>query len=297
MLRRTIEIGSPARLQVKLSQLVVHRDDEEHRIPFEDIGFLILDHPQITCSQSVFRYCADHNVALVVTNEKHLPASLLLSLDAHSTQGKIMRMQATTPKEQQHHLWQQIVKAKITAQAMTLSATHGIDNARLLRLAKTVQPDDKSNHEGQAARIYFKLQFGNDFKRDQNGKTNVNILLNYGYSIIRTACARALMGAGLHPAFGLHHHNQYNVFCLVDDIVEPLRPMVDKCVTELSEAESFNGLDRTAKSRLLELLADSVLINKRQLPLMSALGIYCSSLRKALEKRKGGRLAIPTATK
>ena len=295
MIRRTIEIASAAQLRVGMAQLVINRDGEEHSVPFEDIGFLILDNPQITCSQGVFRHCAKYNVALIITDEKHLPASLLLPLDVHSTQGRTMRMQAMTPEALQHNLWQQIIKAKITAQAAALSETHGIKNARLLRLTKTVLPNDKSHNEGQASRIYFKLLFGKDFKRDQDGSNDVNILLNYGYSLIRTACARALMGAGLHPAFGIYHHNQYNVFCLADDIVEPLRPLVDRCVVELSRAEEFNGLDRYAKNQLLEILSSLVLIKKRKLPLMSALTTYCSSLRKILESHKG-RLAIPAAT-
>ena len=287
-------MASAATLRVKLGQLVIYRDSEEHSIPLEDIGFLILDNPQITCSQSVFRHCAENNVALIITDEKHLPASLLLPLDVHSTQGKMIRMQATTTVDLQHKLWQQIIKAKITAQATALSATHGVENMRLLRLAKSVQPNDKGNNEGQASRIYFKLLFGDDFKRDQDGSGDVNILLNYGYSLIRSACARALMGSGLHPAFGIHHHNQYNVFCLADDIVEPLRPLVDQCVAELTQAEAFNGLDRAAKNNLLEILANPVSINSRNLPLMSALATYCSSLRKILETRRG-RLAIPVA--
>ncbi len=287
-------MASAATLRVKLGQLVIYRESEENSIPLEDIGFLILDNPQITCSQSVFRHCAENNVALIITDEKHLPASLLLPLDVHSTQGKTMRLQATTTVQLQDKLWQQIIKAKITAQATALSATHGVENMRLLRLAKTVQPNDKGNNEGQASRIYFKLLFGGDFKRDQDGSGDVNILLNYGYSLIRAACARALMGSGLHPAFGIHHHNQYNVFCLADDIVEPLRPLVDQCVAELSQAETFNGLDRVAKNNLLEILANPVSINSRKLPLMSALATYCSSLRKILETRRG-RLAIPVA--
>ena len=293
-IRRTIEVGSAAHLRVNLAQLVISRDGDEHSIPFEDIGFLILDNAQITSSQSVFHHCAKHNVALIITDEKHLPASLLLPLDVHSTQGKTMRKQAMTPEELQHKIWQQLIKAKITAQATALSATHGIENTRLIRLAKTVRPNDEGQNEGQASRIYFKLLFGKDFKRDQGGSSDVNILLNYGYSLIRTASARALMGAGLHPAFGIHHHNQYNVFCLADDIVEPLRPLVDRCVVKLSQAETFNGLDRYTKNQLLEILGNPVLIKKRKLPLMSALAMYCSSLRKILETYKG-RLTIPVA--
>ena len=292
MIRRTIEVTSKAHLRASLKQLIIENDEGEHSIPFEDIGFLILDNQQITCSQSVFRHCARENVVVIITDEKHLPASMLLSLDVHSTQGKSMRMQAATPEEVQHLIWRQIIQAKINAQSAVLTKACGIKNARLERLAKTVLPADSHNHEAQASRIYFKLLFGKEFKRSCNNSNDINILLNYGYSLIRTACARALMGAGLHPAFGIHHHNQYNVFCLADDVMEPLRPLVDLCVVKLSQAEAFNGLDRTAKNSLLELLGIPVLIKKREFPLMSALATYCSSLRKVLETHKG-KLSIP----
>lgn len=294
MIRRTIEIASAAHLRVSLSQLIIKNDEGEHSVPFEDIGCLILDNPQITCSQSVFRYCAKHNVALVITDEKHLPASSLLPLDVHSTQGKIMRMQASAPEDVQYIIWQQIIKAKISAQEAALVTLYGIKNTRLSRLAKTVQPADVSNNEAQASRIYFKLLFDKDFKRDQDSSSDTNIFLNYGYSLIRTACSRALMGAGLHPAFGVRHHNQYNVFCLADDVMEPLRPLVDRCVVELLRTEVSNGLDRNAKNCLLEVLNAPVLVKKQKLPLISALAMYCSSLRRILETHKG-KLTIPVA--
>ena len=292
MIRRTIEIASAAHLRVNLNQLIIRNDEGEHSVSFEDIGFLILDNHQITCSQSVFRRCAEQNVAVVVTDEKHLPASLLLHLDVHSTQAKIMRMQVSTPERVRHVVWQQIIEAKIKAQATVLEAVRGMASARLSRLAKTVQPADVNNHEAQASRIYFKALFGQDFKRDYNSPSSSNVLLNYGYSLIRTACARALVGAGLHPAFGVHHHNQYNVFCLADDVMEPLRPLVDKRVAKLSPSDVSKGLDRNVKNNLLEVLSASVLLKERKLPLMSALTTYCASLRKVLETRKGG-LNIP----
>lgn len=295
MIRRTIEISSKAHLRVRLQQLVVENDSGKHSIPFEDIGFLILDNPQITCSQHVIRYCAKENIALIATDERHIPASLLLPLNAHSTHGKIMRMQASVNEKSKQALWKQIVQAKIKAQSRVVTKVRNINNARLERLIKLVQPGDKRNCEAQASRIYFKLIFGDDFKRDYTNKSpdNTNVLLNYGYSLIRAACARALMGSGLHPAFGIHHHNQYNVFCLADDIMEPLRPLIDWKVVELLHRKEFNGLGRDEKNYLLETLIFPVLMQKRELPLMSALPVYCSNLRKILETHSGN-LCIPT---
>ena len=201
-------------------------------------------------------------------------------------------MQASTPEAVRNAVWQQIIQAKIQAQSAVLTETREIKNARLARLAKTVRPADEGNHEAQASRIYFKLLFNKGFKRDPGNSDDANILLNYGYSLVRAACARALMGAGLHPAFGMHHHNQYNVFCLADDVMEPLRPLVDRRVVKLSQSDTFNGLDRKAKNGLLEVLCCPVLMKKKELPLMSALALYCASLRKILEAHKG-KLNVP----
>lgn len=292
MIRRTIEVGSAAHLCVDTKQLIIQNDAGKHSVPFEDIGFLILDNPQITCSQSVFRHCAKHNIALIITDETHLPTAMLFSLEAHSTQGKVMRMQVATPEEVNDFIWQQIIRAKINMQAMVLDKVHKVKSARLLRLAKTVELGDANNHEAQAARLYFQLMFGKDFRREPKSLSGANIFLNYGYSLIRSACSRALMGAGLHPAFGIHHHNQYNVFCLADDIMEPLRPRVDQCVAEFVQTQKCDELNRDAKDGLLEILSTPVLLKRRKLPLMSALSTYCASLRKVLEKR-GGKLDIP----
>ena len=294
MARRTIEVSSEARLKVRLNQLIVEKHDGQHSIPFEDIGFLILDNPQTTLSQSVIHHCAQENIGLIVTNEKHLPTSLLLPLEAHSTQGKIMRLQSSITEDVKHVIWQQIIQAKILAQSEVLIKVHGIQDARLIRLATSVQPADIGNHEAQASRIYFKLLYGRSFRRDYKTPDNINILLNYGYSLVRAACARALMGTGLHPAFGIHHHNQYNTFCLADDMMEPLRPLIDKRVVDLSRANTFTGLGRNEKNYLLETLSAPVLMQKRKTPLMSALTSYCSNLREILENRKR-RLRVPTA--
>lgn len=294
MIKRIIEISSSAYLYIKNSQLIIDKETQTHRVPFEDIGFLILDNPRITASQAVFRLCAVHNVALIVTDDKHLPAAMLLSMEAHSTQGKIVRMQVAVAKETQQQIWQQIVAAKIAAQSYVVEKVTGYTNAQLQHLAINVTLADKGGNESQAAKIYFALLFGKTFRRSHQGSHGVNALLNYGYTLVRSACARALMGAGLHPAFGIQHHNQYNMFCLADDIMEPLRPLVDiKVFDYLRENTIPSQINSEQKYALLEILSTPLLLKKRKIALMVALGEYCASLRKVYEKGKG-QLTIPT---
>ena len=288
MIKRTIEISSPAQLTVKHQQLIIRKEDVEHSVPFEDIGFLILNHPRILCTQAVFRTCAKHNTALIVTDDTHMPTALLLAFAPHSLQNKITKMQVEASEVVKNILWQTIIQHKITAQATALSIATGERSTRLHYLASTVKEGDYLNNEAQAAQVYFPALFGKSFRRTPR-VGNTNALLNYGYSILRSACARALMGAGLNPLFGLKHDNQYNPFGLADDIMEPLRPMVDLTVYRMAESSANVP---ASKVPLLSLLNASVVIGKKKQPLMSALGSYCASLRSTLQTGKG-TLLVP----
>jgi CRISPR-associated protein Cas1 len=60
------------------------------------------------------------------------------------------------------------------------------------------------------------------------GRRAPNAHLNYGYIILRSALVRSVIAAGLVPSLGVGHINARNNFCLVDDLVEPFRPLVDR---------------------------------------------------------------------
>lgn len=109
----------------------------------------------------------------------------------------------------------------------------GKPDAPVASLAGKVQAGDPSNIEGQAARRYWTLLFDNSFRRDQEAE-GVNSLLNYGYTIVRSTMARAIMASGLHPGIPLHHRQKGNPLRLVDDLMEPYRPFVDYVVWYLN---------------------------------------------------------------
>ena len=145
-----------------------------------------------------------------------------------------------------------------------------------MTMREDVRSGDPTNCEGQAARCYWTALLGDDFRRDREGLPP-NGVLNYGYSVMRAAIARAICGAGLHPALGLHHHNRNNAFCLADDLVEVLRPRVDAVVIRLL-AEGGGVVDKPAKKALLELLAEEVTVGGQSGPLMVGLHRMVSSL-------------------
>lgn len=278
MLKRSLFFTNPAYLSARQEQLVVkNAEGEEQSIPIEDIGFVVLENSQITISMPAMQKLNANNVALVCCDEKHHPSAMLLNLDSHHLQGELFRnqLQATEPLKKQ--LWKQIVEQKILNQAAVLNK-YSKPTGPLPGFAKTVNSGDTSNREGAAAREYWKGLFGNAFVRDRFG-IHPNPLLNYGYIVLRAAVARALVGSGLLPTLGIHHHNRYNAFCLADDIMEPYRPYVDTVVYELWESgDNDMILEKETKAQLLQVLTMDVKIGKVMRPLMVALSMTTASL-------------------
>jgi CRISPR-associated protein Cas1 len=230
---RIIDLAEePSRLHVKLDQLIVEQAARAHAsIPLRDIAVVVVSHPQVTFSHAVLAGLAANGGMLVVCNEKRLPSGMMIPLEGHFTQSRVFAAQASAKAPVRKRLWRQLVQAKITAQAELLERLHGDDfGLRLLR--PLVRSGDPSNVEARAASRYWERLFGDPMFRRDRDADDQNVLLNYGYAVLRAVVARALVAAGLHPSLGLHHHNKYNAYCLADDLMEPFRPKVDRVVAE-----------------------------------------------------------------
>lgn len=280
MIKRTIEISSEAaHLTVKHRQMLIQRDRKTvGSVPCEDIGIVLVDHPGTTYTHAALSSLAASDAALVVCNEQHLPAAILLPLTDHSQVVWRLNDQINASKPLCKRLWKQIVQAKIRAQAYVLAADSK-PQRKLLDMAKQVRSGDPQNMEAQAARVYWQYFLDEEpFRRDRDA-SDVNAFLNYGYAVMRAAVARALVAAGLFPAIGLHHRNRSNSFCLADDLMEPLRPMVDARARELREL-GHDELTVEAKRGLLELLGERVTSGDEVGPLMVHVHRMASSLAK-----------------
>ncbi len=293
MIKRTLYFGNPAYLKTANEQLVIEmQDSEETRtIPTEDIGLLILDHQQITITHALVAKLLEKNVALITCDATHHPVGLMLNLDGHSLQSQKFKAQleATVPLKKQ--LWQQTIISKISNQAALLKK-NGRHLQLLINLAADVKSGDSENHEAKAASYYWKNVFPEfvQFRRDRYGLPPNNFL-NYGYAILRALVARSLVGSGLLPTLGIHHRNQYNAYCLADDIMEPYRPYVDMLVCNLIDAnepgfvhmDSFGEITTAVKKQLLTLPAIDVHIEDQKSPLMNAVQKTTASLAKCFE--------------
>lgn len=285
-MKRTLYFGNPAYLKTNNEQLVIEMQDSGERktTPIEDIGMLILDHAQITITQSLLHKLLANNTALITCDSTHHPVGLFLNLDGHTLQSQKFQSQinATVPLKKQ--LWQQTVIAKITNQGNLLKKQQE-DYQMLLNYAKDVKSGDSENHEAMAAAYYWKRIFPDflDFKRDRIGAPPNN-LLNYGYAILRALTARCLTVAGLLPTLGIHHRNQYNAYCLADDIMEPYRPYVDKLVCDIIRQNGkFLEMTPSMKKLLLSFPVLDVRMEDQNCTLMNAVQRSANSLARCFE--------------
>ncbi len=293
MIKRTLYFGNPAYLSTTQQQLEIKvlETGETKTVPIEDIGVLILDHWQITITQAVIARLLANNTALITCDNTHHPVGLLLNLDGHTLQSRIFQAQIEASEPLKKQLWQQTIIAKIQNQAANLgqqSATGNLFNAPdklLLNYAKEVKSGDSENLEATAAGYYWKRVFPPflNFSREREGFPPNN-LLNYGYAILRAIVARSLVGSGILPTLGIHHRNQYNAYCLADDIMEPYRPYVDKVVCEIvGNNGQYLEMTPNMKKQLLAIPAMDVMIDEQTSPLMNAVQRTTASLAKCYE--------------
>jgi len=229
---RIIEISTDgSKLSKSKGFMVISSENNESRVPLDDIGVVLISCRGTIYTNPILVSLAEHGVPVVIVDHRFMPVAWLWPLSGHHTQAKLMSAQIEASKPLSKRLWQQIVKAKIQQQAAVVEYL-GHSSKSFDRLLKSVRSGDTTNVEAQAARLYWPLIFGKNFRR-RRSEGNVNSLLNYGYTILRSAAARAVVTAGLHPSIGIHHSNQYNDWQLADDIVEPFRPLVDFTVLRL----------------------------------------------------------------
>ncbi|MCF8226907.1 MAG: type II CRISPR-associated endonuclease Cas1 [Bacteroidales bacterium] len=289
MLKRTLFFSKSSRLSTRDDQLIIELKEtgEKHQAPIEDIGFLVLEHPQISFSMPLLDRLMSNNVGVVFCNHLHMPSSMLLNLDGHHLQGELFRHQLSATGPLKKNLWKQTVEGKIRNQARLLEKLE-IPCHGLSAMADQVKSGDSTQREGVAARLYWHSLFGDTFVRERHGP-HPNGLLNYGYTVLRAAVARALAGSGLLATLGIHHHNRYNAFALADDIMEPFRPFVDEVVYHIYTGDPDNEvLDIERKKALLELLTRDVVFDRNRRPLMVGLSQTTASLARAFsgEQRK-----------
>lgn len=299
MIKKTLYFGNPIYLSLRYNQLVLRQPDIEKNdtlpdtfkkefersIPIEDIGVVILDNRRITITTGVMEALLNNNCAVITCDSKNMPAGLLLPLSGNTLQNERFRDQIDASLPLKKQLWQQTIRQKILNQAKVLEMQTEKVAKNMLVWANDVKSGDPDNLEARAAAFYWKTVFPKipDFVRGRE-EAPPNNLLNYGYAILRACIARGLVGSGLLPTLGIHHHNKYNAYCLADDIMEPYRPYVDKLVADIMvKFTDINELTVELKAELLKIPTLDVVIDGKRSPLMIGVGITTASLYKCFK--------------
>ena len=292
MIKQTLMFTSPVYLSLKDHQLVITFKDNKDTVtrPIEDIGFVIVEHPEVSISVPVLNELADNNVSVIFCDRKKMPKTMLMTLDGNTTQQESYKYQIDASVPTKKNIWKQLVECKIKNQALLLNKV-GKNGDVLKQYYMNVKSGDTDNREGTAAREYWSQIFDEGFKREREGLPPNN-LLNYGYTILRAAVARALVGSGLYPAFGVFHRNRYNAFPLADDVMEPYRTFVDEIVYHLYYDGVVSELNSEAKGKLLRVLFSDVKMGKVTRPLENALSLTTASLLRMF-KGETDKLSLP----
>lgn len=292
MIKQTLMFTTPASLSMKNQQLVITRKETDEVVtrPIEDIGFVVVANQMVKMTVPLLNALTDNNVSVIFCDDKQMPKSMLMTLEGNTTLQESYRYQMDASEPIKKRLWKQLVESKIKNQAELLNRV-GQDGDVLKPYYMNVKSGDSDNREGTAARVYWSMLFEKPFRRDRDGE-QPNAILNYGYAILRAATARALVGSGLYPAFGIFHRNRYNAFPLADDMMEPYRPFVDEIAYRLYMDGAAEEMTNYVKSELLKVLFADVRTGKMTRPLEVALSMTTASLLRVF-KGEETKLVLP----
>lgn len=286
MARRTICIQSPSKLSVQHGSLCIRQaGDKTAEIPLEDIWVLILETPQVSITSAALSRLSNAGIGTMTCGADHLPNGLLLPLGAHSRHAAIVEQQLAMSLPLKKRLWQQIVIRKIKNQAKVLELQR-IENSLLEQYAHAVQSGDKTNRESVAASLYFRslIECGNRREGPYSAP------LDYGYAVLRAGIGREAVAHGWLVSRGIHHESSLNAFNLVDDLIEPFRPVIDLLICE---KQLIGDLTPAVKAQLASIFETLVKVDNKKVSVQHAIELELNSLKVAVVNGDASLLKLP----
>ena len=289
---RIVDIATDGRRLSALRgfMLIADADGEVGRVPLDDVAAVVVNAHGVTWSTNLACALAERGAPLVFCAANHAPVAVCLPLAGHHAQNARLRAQWAASRPLSKQLWRTLVVAKIRWQAAVLEAS-GVSASAFDLLARRVRSGDPDNIEAQAARRYWPLLMGVDFRRERDAG-GVNGMLNYGYTVMRALCARSVVAAGLHPSIGVHHANRGDAFALADDLIEPFRPLVDALTVRLI-AQGVAEVTPLAKRAYARLSAFDLMGTPGATPVAMAVARTAQALARAFETGEASGFAPP----
>jgi len=222
---RTVLIRKSSKLQYLQGYLVIFDGEDEKKVFLDDISVLLIESTSTLITVPLMIQLIKNNIAVLLCDEKHNPVGTLLGINNHYNLSGNLYKQLNWKDNITADLWVEIVRMKIQNQLKVLKIFEKSNQELLEQYLTEVKPNDKTNREGLAAKVYFFSLFGQGFNR--NEETVINGLLNYGYSILLSCFNREIASSGYLTQLGIFHKGKTNPFNLSSDFMEPFRPIVD----------------------------------------------------------------------
>ena len=286
MAQSTILIQSKAHLSIESGMLSVRTESASRTIPLEDVWVVIVESHQTTLTAACLSQLNDAGIGVMFCGRDHMPNGLLLPLGAHSRHAAIVEDQLAMGKPLQKQLWRRIVQAKILNQAAVLDEL-GLGGGELRELARTVRSGDADGRESVAAAAYFRKLLPEGGRR---GSVHT-AALDYGYGVLRAGVGRAAVGGGWLVSRGINHHSAHNAFNLVDDLIEPYRPLVDLIVMAHGIREPLAPADKAVLAGVFEHVMH---IDGKTCGCQQCIETTLHSLRGAVVEADAERLLLPS---
>ena len=255
---KTIQITKPCSLRIDNGNLVVEDDKYRFKLSLEDTDSIIFEGDRFTLSAKVLAALSRYKIATLFCDEYYMPSAILHPYHQSSLATTTLKAQLAIDDAFRDRLWQELIRVKITLQADV--AEHFKKPIEKLRhYAEEIRPGDPYRTEAKSARLYWQMLF-DDLKRESDSLDIRNQALNYAYAVLRSLVTRDLAAAGFLPALGLWHDNRYNAFNLSDDLMEPMRPIVDAAIYLLLPLYDIEHLSPEFKKAIIAIFDAEYLI-------------------------------------
>lgn len=270
---------------------------EKRFLPLDDIALVISATPQMTVTAKALSRLSEKKIPLLVCNEKFQPSGIVTPY--HScTQTSLLYAQTEFSPSLKKDIWRKLVQAKIRNQAEVLKNEDQTLYRRLLSLAREARYKNPDPRESYAAQVYWRWFFGKIASQERirvkRSRQGINGILDFGYAVLRSALLRYLAVYGFIAALGIHHKEREGGFPLADDLMEPLRPFVDRSVMEF--VRNHPEEDWTPRKWVEEfegLMKINVKMGKKKFRFLYALDVYVRSLARAMILRESRWLKVP----
>ena len=291
---RTLTIDSAAELHVRSGQLTVQRetDSKPLQIDLDDLTCIVLANLDITLSTGALNIISEHGITILGCGRNFMPTNIMLPFARNSRYSEVVDAQLSMTLPFQKRLWKKLVQQKITNQSELLRLNGHSAYIELVEIAQAVRSGDPDNREAVAAKRYFPLLKPGYMRAEVSPTSSI---LNYGYAVVRSSIARSIVAHGFISSVGLHHDNVRNEFNLVDDLIEPFRPMVDLQMLAINlDDEDAEHLSRRARQEMTTVLRNACIVDGHKTSCLLAIEQVVRSLKRAVEKRDAHALVLPS---